>query len=327
MSLLSEKQIQKAKGLNADYHEKLNWSWGNVAGSLDLRGNPSVESKEFAQAVARFQMKNDLKVVDGILGPNTYDKILEGGLDDCDKALKKVFDVTVEKESGGNYAAMNRNGEYRGKFDDHWEQNYGHPHPASGETHIGLSFGVFQFTQDSGSLGELLQKAAKKNKQKFKAIFGPTWQKLLDTLTAEGPSGMELEKSRGPRVQPVPVAGYPPTDIWKDPWVDRFRNFGYDPEFQKVQREYVVEEYLEPIIPFLKQHGLQSERMVAAAFSASIHRGVAGARSFMGKFIQSSNTESQVLSKMVRNDNRYRSFVQSGKLNWDEWRGFSVCDM
>ncbi len=55
--------------------------------------------------------------------------------------------------------------------------------------HIGLSYGVIQYTQDSGSLGRVLQKMYEKNHSKFDEIFGAGDAAIatsLRTLTTAG---------------------------------------------------------------------------------------------------------------------------------------------
>jgi LysM repeat protein len=55
--------------------------------------------------------------------------------------------------------------------------------------HIGLSYGVIQYTQDSGSLGKVLQKMYEKNSAKFIEIFGAGDRAIaasLLTLTSSG---------------------------------------------------------------------------------------------------------------------------------------------
>jgi murein DD-endopeptidase MepM/ murein hydrolase activator NlpD len=55
--------------------------------------------------------------------------------------------------------------------------------------HIGLSYGVIQYTQDGGSLGDLLEKMKAKNSAKFAEIFGGGDATIADnliTLTTNG---------------------------------------------------------------------------------------------------------------------------------------------
>ena len=48
--------------------------------------------------------------------------------------------------------------------------------------HIGLSYGIIQYTQDSGSLGRLLKKMREKNPSRFDQIFGGGSKSIADSL-------------------------------------------------------------------------------------------------------------------------------------------------
>jgi len=69
--------------------------------------------------------------------------------------------------------------------------------------HIGLSYGVIQFTQDSGSLGDALASMNKFDRAKFIEIFGKGDSVVADsllTLTSSGHPDVENEKS-------IPLSG------------------------------------------------------------------------------------------------------------------------
>lgn len=69
--------------------------------------------------------------------------------------------------------------------------------------HIGLSFGVIQYTQDSGSLGLLLKKMQEKNSSRFVQIFGEGNKSIADSLITLTTTGRpDLEK-----VASVPPSG------------------------------------------------------------------------------------------------------------------------
>src|SRR5205823_815871 len=55
-------------------------------------------------------------------------------------AKQRIVLRVAKDESHGDYAAINADGEFEGKFP---------AHPAIGKYHIGLSFGLIQFAQDS----------------------------------------------------------------------------------------------------------------------------------------------------------------------------------
>src|SRR5262249_6517722 len=54
----------------------------------------------------------------------------------------RIIEHVAPFESGGDYGAINADGEFEGRF--------GSNHPAYQRYHVGLSYGLIQFTQDSG---------------------------------------------------------------------------------------------------------------------------------------------------------------------------------
>jgi len=83
------------------------------------------------------------------------------------------------------FASMNTDQEFVGRK----YGNRGIETSYSRVVHIGLSYGVIQYTQDSGSLGALLSKMRAKNPTRFTEIFGDGDQAtadLLVTLTTTG---------------------------------------------------------------------------------------------------------------------------------------------
>ncbi|MFP3802331.1 hypothetical protein, partial [Paraburkholderia sp. SIMBA_027] len=88
----------------------------------------------------------------------------------------KIIAAVAMCESGNDpFGAENTDEEFVGRKNGHKgiETSY------SRIVHIGLSYGVIQFTQDGGALGGVLQKCNEKNHQKFVDVFGDNWQELL----------------------------------------------------------------------------------------------------------------------------------------------------
>jgi len=176
-------------------------------------------------------------------------------------------------ESGSaGYAAINADGEYEGRFPNH---------PAKGRYHIGLSYGIVQFTQDSRSLGRLLAMMRDRDRAKFRDVFGPDSDELVRVTNSEGRSSAHTPGGRSARVQPV--AG---VDIWKEPWVARFKEaarpnlFGTGARqvFNGAQNELASGLYLDPILPFAKWLDLTTDRALAMVFDRAVQMGVTGAR-------------------------------------------------
>jgi hypothetical protein len=170
-------------------------------------------------------------------------------------------------ESGGDYSACNLDGEFEGRFPGH---------SAAGTWHVGLSFGNIQFTQDSGSLGTLLTAMRDRDRATFDSTFGADADELIRVTTAPGPESRQSPGGRSARVQPVAGA-----DLWREPWVSRFRQAGAHPPFQAVQNEIGARLYLEPMRLFAHWLGLNTLRGFAMCIDRSVNMGVPGARQFI----------------------------------------------
>ena len=308
---------------NTYWKSQLHWTLGEIVKGMGLDANVDVETKLFVDRVKSFQKTNGL-TPDGIIGPSTYEAV-KAKLGIGQSSIDKVVAATMAKESGGNYAALNLDGEFRGRFDTVWVRRTGSKHPASGKIHIGLSAFAFQNTQDGGSLGAMLKAFLSKNPDKFKRIVGDTWQELINITNNSGPSGLSTGTLRGPRVQKVKVkigqGELDYRDLWEDPWIDIFKRLGNDSEFQSVQNRLAVDIYLKPISTFLKTNKLLSEASVAVGFDLAVHRGVGGARKYITARLGSN--EQETLSNLSRDNERSMSILK-GSLSttgeWDGWR-------
>jgi len=307
---------------NRHWKNQLGWNLGQVIQAMDLDHNVNVETKLFIDKVRSFQRERGLNA-DGIIGPSTFNEI-KNKLNIGQSFIDKIVAATIAKESGGDYSAMNLDGEFRGRFDTVWMSRHGKKHPASGKTHIGLSFGIIQFTQDGGALGDLVRSMLSKNPEKFKRIVGSTWQELVNVLTAPGRSGLNSGALRGPRVQKVRVkigeGELEHRDLWESPWTEIFNRLGRDAEFQSVQNEMAVALYLKPITPTLKSLGLTSEKAVAMAFDLAVHRGVSGARSFINSRVGQSETET--LKNIAKDNVRSKDILNDSLLSFRIWGGW-----
>jgi len=169
--------------------------------------------------------------------------------------------------------------------------------------HIGLSYGVIQFTQDSGSLGKLLQRMQQKDTNKFTQVFGDNYQELI-TLTTTGvavsgvdyPSGQSHWNSirrtadgknlsslagknslpkrseiRGKRVQPIAITiGGSKQDLWEGTWKQRFSDAGKVGTFQEAELEFAVEAYMNPALKFCETNNIRSALGIAFVTACAI---------------------------------------------------------
>jgi hypothetical protein len=179
---------------------------------------------------------------------------------------RMVIERIAETESGSHrYSAINADGEFKGRF--------GPDHPAYQRYHVGLSYGIIQFTQDSGSLGQLLTMMRDRDPQSFDGIFGPDATALVSVTSAPGPPSRESPGGRSARVQPVGGA-----DLWEDPWLDRFRRAGDHLPFQAAQNELAATNYLQPMLQFAGWLGLDTDRALTIVVDRAVQMGVQGAR-------------------------------------------------
>ncbi|MEK6750395.1 MAG: hypothetical protein AABY83_14545 [Pseudomonadota bacterium] len=218
-----------------------------------------------------------------------------------------IIDVVAKAESGGEtnpYAAINDDREFRGK------DKKGIDMPYTGIVHIGLSYGIIQFTQDGGSLGVLLTAMYHANASKFEEIFGDNFEELLSVTNAKGANGVELwcaapfnKKSRkqyedereivpevrGARVKRIrtfkPSTNGPnpiEQDLWEGVWLERFMKAATVEEFKQVQRRLAFDKYFRHALKISYHFGLRSAKGIAVAFDRCVQQGH-GAPSAEGK--------------------------------------------
>jgi hypothetical protein len=267
---------------DAFYDAAIYYNRKNAVALPDFTPNPT-DSRGFVDVVVTFQEANDLKV-DGKLGPNTAtlfrQELMDGG---ATKAL--VYDDLVEiaevvSKFEGKFWSLNRDGEFRGLFDRpperyHWASE-NNPKKEHG-THIGLSFGFIQYTQDGGKLGVLLQRMFDTAPIRFAEIFGEHHGELLERTAATGKkrklSDINGKGMRSPRVWPV--GGH---DLWVGSyWGDRFKEAGHEKVFQRCQVEIAVDDYLIPGLRLCEKFDLCSERAIAMVFDRCVQYGPSGA--------------------------------------------------
>lgn len=124
----------------------------------------------------------------------------------------------------------------------------------------GVSYGILQWTQKSGSLGRLLREMAAADPVAFGRFFGASWAKLLD-VTARA----SLEAVDG-------------AVLWSEPWVSRFTAAGRWPAFQQVQaRDAAESDYMAGAIEIAKVLGVSTERAMVLLYNRTVQQGPAGA--------------------------------------------------
>ena len=179
---------------------------------------------------------------------------------------RAIIERIAGAESGTDrYGAINADGEYKGRF--------GPSHSAFQHHHIGLSYGIIQFTQESGNLGRLLTMMRDRDAEAFGRIFGDQADELIRVTTAAGPPSSESPDGRSARTQPVGGA-----DLWEEPWIERFREAGRAPAFQAAQNELAATAFLDPMLEFAGNLGLDTDRALTMVVDRAVQMGLGGAR-------------------------------------------------
>ena len=251
-----------------------------------------------------------------------------------DDDFKRVMAPTIALEAGKNFSAINDDKEFDGRI----KKDY------TGIVHIGLSYGIIQFTQDGGSLGVLLTKFNSADPTEFQRIMGPTYNELLSVTNKTGASGLKQWRNLGspkqspeifgPRVLPVSIDGKK-VHIWKEPWRSRFVELGKVKTFQELQLEAAIDLYLRPLKKDMIRWNMISEKSVALVFRISVARGDGGARKWINNKIGDSPEEthenlykaSEVTKDGKKSKSSYRKI--EGKSQYKilsstgKWAGFS----
>ncbi|WP_186214282.1 hypothetical protein [Burkholderia gladioli] len=263
---------------------------------------PTSPSGEKKHAVKNKNNDGDHQALIARLNKKPHVIEFKGAELDRNERLKIIAAVAMCESGRDPFGAENTDQEFVGRKNGHRgiETSY------SRIVHIGLSYGIIQFTQDGGALGGVLKKCNEKNHQKFMEIFGDNWQELL-TLTSGGvevagvkyasglehwhsisktKAGIEISTKasqgklsvdseiRGKRVQPIAVTvGGAKQDLWEGTWKQRFTDAAKVLDFQEAQLIYAVENYLNPTMSFCKDNNIRSGLGIAFAVACRV-RGV-----------------------------------------------------
>jgi hypothetical protein len=124
----------------------------------------------------------------------------------------------------------------------------------------GVSYGILQWTQKSGSLGRLLRAMADADPAAFARIFGASWQRVLEVTARRSFDAVDG------------------VVLWAEPWASRFAEAGRWPAFQSVQvRVASTSEYMTGAVRIAELLGVRSERAMVMYYNRTVHQGVAGA--------------------------------------------------
>jgi hypothetical protein len=183
----------------------------------------------------------------------------------------KIVSLVARGEGGAGrdgYAAVNADGEYNDPS-----------HAFYHRRHVGLSWGIVQFTQLGGALGRVLEACQRRDPTQFAQTFGPDAAELLRVTGAD---------EEGDRLQPVGASF-----LWEGDWPDRFRRAGQVPAFQAAQNEVAIEGYLDPNLPFAAALGWDTDRALALLYDRAVAMGNAGAQSWIIRAVGPIRTQKQ----------------------------------
>ena len=154
---------------------------------------------------------------------------------------KRVAGVVIGTESGGSYSAQNRNTDG-----------------------AGLSFGILQWTQKSGSLGKILQRLHRTDPDAFSRIFGSDSAALLATTSAGSAAGR--------------MAAVGGAVLWQAPWTARFQAAGQHEPFQAAQWAELFEgTHWQGAMKAATVLEVHTERAYALCFDRAVQQGPAAA--------------------------------------------------
>lgn len=126
----------------------------------------------------------------------------------------------------------------------------------------GLSYGVLQWTQRSGSLGHLLSLMHAAEPERFAACFGPNASALIDVALAG-----ELD----------PVDG---KQLWQEPWLSRFHQAAQDPRLVAVQYRLAADgQHMAGAVSAARALDVLTVRGLAVCFDRCVQQGAVGAGS------------------------------------------------
>lgn len=204
-------------------------------------------------------------------------------------------------------------GESKGKF---WAQNRN----TDGQ---GLSYGILQWSQRSGSLGKLLTRMKRADPAAFARVFGPGAGDLLTTTTSTS--------------EPVRMS----LPLWSEPWTGRFTAAGQVRAFQIAQDEAAAQgASMRAALELADMFDLMTERALVLFFDRANHHGGYGAKKLASGFLQAQTSEGSAESAedllagfaawcaaAYRRDNPPAEATLSGGRSWkkvgNEWHMFA----
>jgi hypothetical protein len=193
-------------------------------------------------------------------------------LDCAFDGIVRIMSVTCQFEGAGRFAAINPN-----------------------HDRAGLSFGIIQWAQKPGRLGELLRAFAGRDRERFVKIFADGDTSIADGLLAH--------TSRvGGGVTRDGVTLDLRFDLVAPEWIERFRAAALDPVFQRVQVDCAVDAFRRSLARIRSYApAMRSERALAFMLDLANQHGDGGAESIFHAAAGSAGTgEGAIMLAMER---------------------------
>jgi hypothetical protein len=172
-------------------------------------------------------------------------------------AIDRIIDITARTEGGGRYDAWNP--------DDN-----GH----------GVSYGLIQFNQQSGTLPELLKSMHSADAGLFYDVFSRTGTDPSDFLDADWVRNAELNSPQ---------------------YFNALIEAAQYPVFQRAQRDLARIIYFAQTDALAKKYGLFSERAYAMIFDAFVQRSPSTVKNAMADAVRAGGSELEILSMFAFN--------------------------
>ena len=183
-----------------------------------------------------------------------------------------LVQVVARAESGRDaYSAINADTEYNDPS-----------HRAYHRYHIGLSWGLIQFTQRGGALGRVLAACERRDPALFQRAFGEHAPELLRVTNAA------TEEARV-----APVGG---RLLWEPYWTDLFRAAGALGPFQAAQNEVAITDYLDVNLPLAGRLGFVTDRALAMLYDRCVNMGNGGGKAWVVRHAGPVRTQGQLTS-------------------------------
>jgi hypothetical protein len=194
-----------------------------------------------------------------------------------DLGVLELARPTIQHESGGRDDAANRDGEFEGRFDTDERIHWASKHQPDGGTHVGLSLGRIQVTQDGGNLGLWLKLMWVQGRATVEEHLGERASHIVE-LTNRGGRSRRVVSGEGPgkrsaRVRPVDGA-----DLWEDPWVDRLRALARTELAARTLERVAIEVYMRPQLELATELKVQDAATLAVIFDIAVQYGGGGCR-------------------------------------------------